>query len=223
MDNKKLLKDMFTLQDKLNCDTSGDNWRDGVTNKAKIIDWYRCIYMEACESIDSFAWKHWKTIDQEPNWDNLKVELIDIWHFLMSELMVHVTIDEAVDIAYENFTNSIKQDTSIEKMLNTLEDIILFSIKEKRAKNITKDSKLLKAFITACFMMGLDIKALSKLYLGKNALNKFRQDNGYKEGTYIKIWNKQEDNEVMMSIVQDLKELSFDNIYNALESKYQKL
>lgn len=32
------------------------------------------------------------------------------------------------------------------------------------------------------------IDEVFKLYLGKNTLNEFRQDNGYKEGTYIKEW-----------------------------------
>ena len=32
-------------------------------------------------------------------------------------------------------------------------------------------------------------------YIGKNVLNFFRQDHGYKDGTYIKVWNGKEDNE----------------------------
>jgi hypothetical protein len=39
--------------------------------------------MEAAEAIDSFNWKHWKNIESEPDLDNAKVELVDIWHFIM--------------------------------------------------------------------------------------------------------------------------------------------
>jgi hypothetical protein len=35
--------------------------------------------MEAAEAIDSFNWKHWKDIEGEPDLDNAKVELVDIW------------------------------------------------------------------------------------------------------------------------------------------------
>lgn len=34
-----------------------------------------------------------------------------------------------------------------------------------------------------------------KQYTGKNVLNVFRQDHGYKAGTYIKVWDGREDNE----------------------------
>lgn len=51
---------------------------------------------------------------------------------------------------------------------------------------------------------------LHNLYIGKNALNMVRTENGYKEGTYVKNWNicgtddVIEDNEVMMSYVEDI-------------------
>jgi hypothetical protein len=35
-------------------------------------------------------------------------------------------------------------------------------------------------------------------------LNFFRQDNGYKEGTYRKEWNGREDNEYLVEIINDL-------------------
>ena len=41
---------------------------------------------------------------------------------------------------------------------------------------------------------GLKIVDLLKLYRAKNVLNAFRQKNGYKQGTYVKIWGEDEDN-----------------------------
>ena len=43
---KNKLKEMLVLQDKLNTDTSWENWKLWITNKGKIINWKRCIYME---------------------------------------------------------------------------------------------------------------------------------------------------------------------------------
>ena len=51
----------------------------------------------------------------------------------------------------------------------------------------------------------------------------FRQDKGYKEGTYQKIWNGREDNEYLVEIIDSLdsSQLEFnDAVYAALESAY---
>jgi hypothetical protein len=59
--------------------------------------------------------------------------------------------------------------------------------------------------------------------VGKNTLNFFRQDHGYKEGSYIKIWNGEEDNEVLAALVTSLDTNADDfqqQLYNALKEKY---
>ena len=75
---------MLQLQADLNEATNGKEWVSGVTKNAKVIDWRRCIYMECAEMIDSFSWKHWKNIDKEADWANLQIEVVDVWHFIMS-------------------------------------------------------------------------------------------------------------------------------------------
>ena len=60
-------------------------------------------------------------------------------------------------------------------------------------------------------------------YVGKNVLNIFRQDHGYKHGTYKKIWNDREDNEHLVSILKclDSKSPSFrTEIYESLKGAY---
>ncbi|MFY9093562.1 deoxyuridinetriphosphatase, partial [Aliarcobacter butzleri] len=63
---------------------------------------------------------------------------------------------------------------------------------------------------------------LQKLYIGKNCLNQFRQDNGYKEGTYIKVWNGNEDNVVMVDLLEKMEDVSFDDLYSKLKEEYSK-
>ena len=62
--------------------------------------------------------------------------------------------------------------------------------------------------------------------MGKNILNRFRQDNGYKEKKYTKIWNGQEDNVYLMHVIDQLM-LTDDNfeeiIYDALTEKYKTI
>ena len=50
----------------------------------------------------------------------------------------------------------------------------------------------------------MDLDALFDLYIGKNVLNRFRQDNGYKSGTYQKVWSGREDNEHLIEALAQL-------------------
>ena len=56
----------------------------------------------------------------------------------------------------------------------------------------------------------------------KNVLNKFRQDNGYKEGTYRKIWNGKEDN-VVLSEILSRGIYGMDEIYANLQKAYSEI
>jgi hypothetical protein len=49
-----------------------------------------------------------------------------------------------------------------------------------------------------------DFDDLYRSYVAKNVLNMFRQDHGYKRGDYIKVWDGQEDNEVLAELITSL-------------------
>lgn len=62
-----------------------------------------------------------------------------------------------------------------------------------------------------------------RVYDVKNVLNSFRNNNGYKDGTYIKLWNGVEDNVIAMDIANDLVLDNIDNcLYGLLEEEYNK-
>ena len=82
--------------------------------------------------------------------------------------------------------------------------------------------KLMAAFIDVAIQSGLNLDTLYTLYVGKNILNQFRQDHGYKEGTYIKIWNGEEDNVTMQSILEENENVTPDALYKELEKAYPK-
>lgn len=42
-------------------------------------------------------------------------------------------------------------------------------------------------------LIDMDFDRLYRLYVGKNVLNFFRQDHGYKDDSYIKVWQERED------------------------------
>ncbi len=217
---------MLQLQQKLNDTTSGKGWENGLTNKGKLIDWRRCIYLEAAELVDSYPWKHWKNIDAQPDYENIKIEIVDIWHFVMSEALRVYKVeglggmsDLSVAIhnlpSFENFAADVfDNDTNMYKQISKVEDFIAVLFTQ------TDVHKWLAAFFTMSAGLKLGLDELYRLYIGKNILNRFRQEHGYKEGKYIKRWNGVEDNVVMQQILEEDKEITPETLYRQLENKY---
>jgi len=228
MDNKILL--MLQLQNQLNDATNGEDWTKGVTKNGKTINWKRCIYMECAEMVDSFGWKHWKSIDVAPDWQNHQIEVIDVWHFIMS-LAIEVyakdlkgTIEDiAIDISALESLSNIQTDelkfSSQEDVIEKVENLIRIAV----SKDTIDLGELVSEFFDLVSMSGLNLETLYRLYVGKNILNQFRQDHGYKEGTYIKVWNGDEDNVVMKRIWEENSDVTPDMLYKKLEKAYLSL
>ena len=213
------IEQMFDLQRQLNDHTNGLMWVDGITKENRKISWYRCIYMEAAEAIDSFNWKHWKSINTEPDWANIRVELVDIWHFIMSEL---------IRLNDENNANKylILKPTgafNAEVLINTLEKMLSLSVGSNIDPKINNIRDITDLFFTATSQVDMGIGELYKRYVVKNQLNTFRQQHGYKEGTYIKLWNAIEDNVVAFNIMDENPSISPSGLYQKLELKYAQI
>lgn len=219
---------MLELQQELNDTTNGLNWELGVTKNNKQIDWRRCIYLEAAELIDSYPWKHWKNIDASPDYDNIKIEIVDIWHFVMSEALRLYKIENKGTIS--DIANAIVTMPGFDNFKHpepneTLESYTQIKEVEKMIGVLFCDSNinsLLISFFEMSAKLNLKLPELYTLYIGKNILNKFRQDNGYKSGEYIKEWHGQEDNVVMQSILSANQEITPEALYEALEEAYPK-
>ena len=222
--------EMLLLQQELNDATNGEGWEAGKTKNGKTINWKRCIYMECAEMVDSFAWKHWKAIDADPDWANLQIEVIDVWHFIMSLGLEDYAKnfrggveDLAMNIAQEEGYIKLQTEKKIafdtpHVIMEKVEDLILNTVNRDKLDT----PKLFEDFFKLAYMSGLNLTDLYRLYVGKNILNQFRQDNGYKEGTYIKIWNTKEDNVVMQSLWESNATLTPKTLYGALQKEYAK-
>ena len=228
MTNLEYIKEMFLLQQKLNDETNGLDWEKGYTKNGKIINWKRCIYMECAELIDSFNWKHWKDIDKPIDWENAVIEIVDIWHFIISLVLEDGKINRgkgidrmARDVTdVQGFKRFKKEPYSIEdapsaEIINDIEKII----HETTGFKVDIYDSLLKNYFSLCLKCGVNLKVLYKYYIAKNVLNGFRQDHGYKDGTYKKQWGKVEDNIVMLEILED-KIMNADELYKKLEKVY---
>jgi dimeric dUTPase (all-alpha-NTP-PPase superfamily) len=210
------IKQMFELQQQLNDATNGTIWTEGATQEGRQISWLRCIYMEAAEAIDSLNWKHWKDIDAKPDIENAKIELVDIWHFLMSEA-IHFG-----DASFAEIYNDVKpeRDTDTEKLVEILEKIIAISASANVDKSQNALYQLFALFFQAIANLEMDVPELYRRYLVKNQLNTFRQDNGYKDGSYLKMWGGVEDNVIAFKIMDKNPDLTPTQLYKKLEDAY---
>lgn len=221
---------MIQLQAQLNDATNGEDWTKGTTKNGKTINWKRCIYMECAEMVDSFSWKHWKSINQAPDWDNLQIEVVDVWHFIISlaienyaqnmkggveDLGINIAQLKSFDVI--NVKNN-KFDTQ-ENVIAKVENIIRLSLSQEDLDI----EELIAEFFDLAVMSGLDLETLYRLYVGKNILNQLRQDNGYKDGSYIKVWNGEEDNVVMKRIWEEDANIKPDALYKELTKLYLAL
>ncbi len=220
---------MLKLQQQLNDDTNGKGWEDGFTKDNKPISWKRCIYLECAELIESYPWKHWKNINAQPDYANIKIEVVDIWHFIMSQALKDYKEREIGSIG--DLADMIKKLPNFALFQNCdncrEEDIYTqMSIVELLIKDIFCDEpieKIMEAFIDIAIQSKLNLHTLYELYIGKNILNKFRQANGYKEGTYDKYWDGEEDNAIMQNILALDKNLTPDGLYKVLETFYERI
>jgi dimeric dUTPase (all-alpha-NTP-PPase superfamily) len=84
VENRELLKDMFKLQGELNQRIGVDTVAMPEEKKTEwILNYCRAMSQELAELTDSVPWKWWakyQTFDKQ----NARVEVIDLFHFLIS-------------------------------------------------------------------------------------------------------------------------------------------
>ena len=197
------LHTMLTLQDQINTLVNSD-WR------GQNFPWYRAIWVESAELLDHFGWKWWKK--QEPELDQVKLELVDIWHFGLSlELQ-----QGSPQLVAEKMQQVLAQNTlEPGEFRENLEAFTLNTLSSKQFD--------LTGFAQLLIDVDMPFDDLYRRYVGKNVLNRFRQDNGYKDGSYRKTWAGQEDNEHLAELAASLDVTSVDyseQLYRALESRY---
>ncbi len=219
------INEMLVMQNTLNEMTNGSDWKSGVTQLGKIIDWKRCIVMETSELVDSYPWKHWKSVDAVTDIENVRVELVDIWHFLLSLALEQFELEKAAKLLDKALASNNAQANVIGSEMTVIGQVAVHETMMRIAlepSEVTEEylSRLSSSFFNACKVAELSFEQMYQIYMAKNVLNKFRQDHGYKEGTYIKEWNGKEDNVVMFEIIATMSDFSGDELYIGLKETY---
>lgn len=184
----------------------------------------RAVVIEAAEAIEHHGWKWWKK--QERDLPQLQMEIIDIWHFILSDILLGTDADHERAVAVLRSANAAsdvshtvlfdQKDYALHSMslLSKLELLIGLSVSRR------VDLLLFRSIMRDC---ELDWETLYKQYVSKNVLNMFRQDHGYKDGTYQKYWQGREDNEHLVELM-DLLDCGSQQypelLYQGLEVRY---
>lgn len=181
--------------------------------------WDTAIVDECMELLNHIGWKWWSSAHKSKVYATVQVQLevIDILHFVLSKC--------------------------IEDM-GTGPDAVSAMTTRLNQNPITLDPANLKGHIERAFRLGthhlhlptmlhlvdLTPNQVLDIYTKKWVLNRFRQDHGYKSGTYDKMWNvsstdgyaPMEDNEVLEHICTGIVEGGVDSedLYQELEDYY---
>ena len=200
---KNQLLTMLQMQDAMNTRVH-PQWRD------QGFPWYRAIWTECAELMDHYGWKWWKK--QAPDMAQVKLELVDIWHFGLSILLLSGDPEDALADTVAHRLQASAQDGEFREHLEA------FTLQTLKTQSF--DPGLFAELLAAAQMT---FEELYTAYVGKNVLNFFRQDHGYQDGSYRKIWGGREDNEHLVEAVAELDTDSpdfKDALYGALERRY---
>jgi len=191
----------------------------------KKFPYLRAVVIEAAEAIEHHGWKWWKKQDRDL--PQLQMEIIDIWHFVLSDILLQTNGDHEKSLGILRLANGPHDSThalqfdgrgyALDSMslLGKLELLIGISASRRI------DLLLFRSIMSDC---ELSWQSLYKQYVSKNVLNMFRQDHGYKLGTYQKMWQGREDNEHLVELMDALDTESPhypELLYQGLSARYQ--
>jgi hypothetical protein len=196
---------MARLQERLNCRVHPE-WR------AQGFAWYRATWIECAELLDHFGWKWWK--QQTTDLDHVRLEIVDIWHFGLSELLRDGRIG----------ADFVADDLRIELAHAPRPLEFRAAVEALARETLAGEAFPVARFVDLMAALPMSFDALFRLYVGKNVLNDFRQAHGYNSGDYQKVWQDREDNEHLMELAEALDHSAAgfaDELFAALEARYQ--
>jgi dimeric dUTPase (all-alpha-NTP-PPase superfamily) len=205
---------MLNIQNELNAHSDPD-WM------SKHHPWEHAMIVEAVELFDHLNWKWWKKYTSEPDWGQVKMEAVDIWHFILSEALQHNSPDAAAE-AMEGYFRKVERAPEVDQ--SVVSDAAMTFIQVINEGECGMDDYW-DVFATLLHHLGMSFDDLYRLYIGKAQLNKLRWANGYGT-TYLKDWLGQEDNQYLTQLLDTLDVNDPDyaaKVLAGLETRYQEV
>lgn len=211
------------------------------TNTAAMKDWKKnppnyvaAALVEAGETLEHLDFKWWKgrKAYSQPNLAQARMELVDILHFLISDILANYVFDDVNNASYEGAeadrmqitaeifstvdeaTPEVDVETAADYLINCMGYLALDPI----------DIEVWKSWMSVVNCLGMTWSEVYGMYLGKAALNRFRWSNGY-GSEYIKEWDGREDNEYLSEIIEAYRarnvQLDLDLLMKTLNINYK--
>ena len=212
--NRDAVLNMLQMQHRMNTRVH-EHWI------AQNFEWYRAAWIECGELMDHVGYKWWKK--QTPDMEQVRLEVVDIWHFGLSALFdAETDLEQLAEQIVADFTSAETTATESESAVARIHEATEALAQYALACNAFS-VPLFARLMQAC---ELSAEGLYRHYVGKNVLNFFRQDHGYQEGTYVKEWQGREDNEHLSELLESLDDSAADfpdQVYQALASRYKNV
>lgn len=201
--SRSMLRTMLRMQDRMNTRVH-PNWI------AQGFAWHRAIWVECAELVDHYGYKWWK--HQHHDLAQIQLEVVDIWHFGLSACFRQ---GESIETVAERIVGGWPSPPASRDVLESAEALAAVAAGDG-AFSVSDFAALLQA-------VGMSFDELFRQYLAKNVLNVFRQDHGYQQGAYRKLWAGREDNEHLMELLPAIDtagENAEAELYRALAQRY---
>jgi hypothetical protein len=175
--------------------------------------WNYCdaMFTEATEAFNHLNWEWWRATDRVIDWDQVKLELVDVGHFLFSEIMAHGYEEDFIQqinyaIQDEKEYDFVEGAMNVDRVKRGFKAFIRAVLNYNlEGRDPSYFANVLDIFISNIWKLGLTIPQFYTLFIGKVCLNQLRWKNGYKKGVnevgrlanpefYIKNWFGVEDN-----------------------------
>jgi hypothetical protein len=235
MDNDAIvskMKEFLALQNKLNVKLHPEWEKQGWA-------YPDAIFTEATEAYNHLNWEWWKQLGRVVDWAQVKLEWVDVAHFLFSEVIVQEEQEAffaEADIAFNDYTNPGVGAINPGYLKGQIKYFVKCVLEYDNGV-APLAANVIPYFFSVIRALNMDLNDFFVLFVGKVALNELRWKNGYKKGIYIggrdynsthyvKTWNGVEDNEWLSAHAASLDsdQPGFkDRLLADLETKYAEV
>lgn len=231
----KLIKGLLDRQYMLNVKTLGDDWIKKAA-KNDLIHYELAAVEELFEYLNYVGYKWWKKTPEVLDLKNIKMELIDTLHFILSHIMAvayseHNELgsdpnyllpigDSAIVEGTQNLTKFLVRESCVTDrylFIPEAKGSLLKRVRELIEILVFKDTafdveSLIFRWLQLWAYHGFTGRDIEITYVAKNLLNAFRQKYGYKEGIYMKMWaDGREDNDFLIEWLEAQPSLPTDD------------
>jgi len=189
---------ILDAQIKLNVKYSGEDWESKIPDSSMLA----AAYAELGELLESGprvgdsedGWKWWRpTLNNDDN--NLKIEGVDIVHFVVSS--IYKKYDGDINLIKEHYTECSKSYSSAPNLMDPDSSGVVYNLLVSMSvfattcliKDTSKEETLdmfVYMISAICEFSNMDATEMFEMYSKKNKLNHERIEGGYIEGEYEK-------------------------------------